>query len=149
MTNNFSVRWGNGDISLDFNADKNFEFIKMKAKFMDYFKFATVSAEGKWSNAMNSCEDDCGMDMGKNFCCASIEMYGKESQKNGIMYQCMDNAVADVGQGMWLDEYYFEYECQKGSWNSNKDMSDYRFNSGASFLIAGAVSVLSVSAALY
>ena len=56
-------------------------------------------------------------------------MYGENDDKKFTQLQCLDRKVVDLSTGVWIDEYYFEYECNS-------------YKSGAATLAVGAASLL-------
>lgn len=69
-------------------------------------------------------------------------MFGRNSDKEFVQYECLDSAVVDLNTGIWLDEYYYELECQVGEWN--EDRKSYR--TGAASLAAGILSMAAMIA---
>ena len=139
--NRINIGFGD-DIQLDFQMSDDFKITKMKAKFMDYFKYAMVQTTGtEASKGMNNCDDSCGREFSRNMCCTSIEMFGRNSDKEFVQYECLDNAIVDLNTGIWLDEYYYELECQVGEWDGDRKSDTYRLNSGAATLAAGVLSM--------
>jgi hypothetical protein len=85
---------------------------------------------------MDTCENECGMDSKRDMCCTTVKMYQKDSKNALTQLQCMNEAMSDMSTGVWIDDYYYEYECRKGDWDSNKARSS------AISLAVGAASLL-------
>lgn len=83
----------------------------MKMKFNDYFNFSMVAAEGKRAENLGTCEQECKLDPARELCCAKIEMYNKDGKKQFMTLECMDVKVLDISTGLWIDDFYYEYEC--------------------------------------
>ena len=144
MSNNININFGN-DVTFSYSSTSDFKITKMKAKFMDYFKYAMVQTQGKKNSVgMDNCQEDCGMQLGREMCCTTIQMYAKDSSKEFVQYECMDRAVMNTKQGMWLDEFYYEMEC-RGAGTSPKPKG---WRSGATHLAGAVISAAAVVSTL-
>lgn len=104
---------------------------------MDYFNWAMVQGEGKYADEIgDECPLECGLDDQVDMCCTTISMYPENSRKAVKQHSCMKAEVSEMSSGIWIDDYYYEYECRRGDWKTGK-----RVRSGASTLAAGAASV--------
>lgn len=83
----------------------------MKIKFNNYFNFSLVAAEGKRAENLGTCQQECKLDPQRDLCCAKIEMYNKDGKKQFVTMECMDTKVIDISTGLWIDDFYYEYEC--------------------------------------
>ena len=64
-------------------------------------------------------------------CCMSIQIYGSDDDRY-TQHQCMDKGVAELSQGIWIDDYFFEYQCQGNvTWSKAVNLA-----AGASILLA-------------
>lgn len=130
------------DLTLKVNDDFHFKvrmsednkFTEMRLKFLDYFDWALIEGLDKYTNMMDSCQNDCRIKDKSNMCCTTIVMEDKESNRSFKQFQCMDQAVTDLSAGIWLENFYYHYKC-------NADGSK-RYYSGAKTLALGAASLL-------
>ena len=128
------------DINLNVAANEDATLIKMKLKFFDYFDWAMIQGSGDHVSTVEKqeCEDFCKIGNKENMCCTTITMKARNSKEFYIQYHCMDAAVSNLSSGLWIDEFYYEYECREGSWDDEKTT----YKSGASSLAVGAASLL-------
>jgi hypothetical protein len=110
----------------------------MRFKFNDYFDWALFEGVNENANIVGTCPENCGLDDNANFCCTTISMYEKNGEAVYKQSQCMKTDVSEFSTGMWIDDFYFEYECQ------SDEESFGRSKSGASMLAAGTASLLLV-----
>ena len=113
-------------------SDDN-KFTEMRIKFLNYFEWALVQGEDKYTNMMDTCENECKIEDRDDMCCTSVTMKGDRG-KSYKQLQCMNSAVSDLSSGLWIEDFYYEYECRKGDWDS--------YRSGAINLAVGATTLL-------
>jgi len=137
---NIDIKIGD-DAHIKFAMSKDQLFTEMRLKFRDYFDWALVQGQNEYADNFQDCPSDCGIDSRNNMCCTTIKMYPKsKDNKDGhrfIQHQCMDQAVADMSQGVWIDDFYYEYKCKKGDWYGENGV-----RSAAKSLAAGAATLL-------
>lgn len=84
----------------------------MQVKFNNYFKYAIAVAQDEKANLLKgTCQQQCKFNSTRELCCAKIEMYNKNGKAEYSMLQCMDINVFDISTGLWIDDFYYEYEC--------------------------------------
>ena len=88
------------------------KFTEMRIKFLDYFDWALIQGQDKYTNMMDSCKDECSIDNQSNMCCTTITMEDKRKGDKFTQYQCMDQAVSELSTGIWIDDFYYKYECK-------------------------------------
>lgn len=61
-------------------------------------------------------------------------MWPKESKNQFQYYQCMDSSIVALSSSIWIDDFFYEYEC----------VGDERKKSSATNLAIGFASLLMV-----
>lgn len=95
----------------------------MRARFADYFDWALVHGEEDQADALGTCSEECGMDTTRDMCCSTIKMYESKGMGKFVQHQCMNAAVVDASAGLWINDFYYEFQCQEGEWLDGKKSS--------------------------
>lgn len=82
----------------------------MRAKFMDYFLYAMVTAEGVKESSIGECPKECGTTW-KQKCCAGVTLYNPDNELRDFSYHCINQAVASTELSVALAEFEVTIEC--------------------------------------
>jgi hypothetical protein len=119
------------------SQDYKSKLVEMRAKFREYFDWALVHANGDATEELGTCSEECAIDEQKNMCCATVKMSESKDTTRFVQHQCMNAAVVEISSGLWINDFYFEYQCQEGDWKDGKKSSAASLALGvASFLLA-------------
>jgi len=64
-----------------------------------------------YTKILDDCPNECKIEDQTDMCCTTIKMYDKNTDTSFKQLQCLDKAVSDLSSGIWIDEFYYEYEC--------------------------------------
>jgi hypothetical protein len=112
-----------GDFKLELSSSQGDKLVEMRARFAEYFDWALVQGEEDQAAELGTCSEECTMDEQRDMCCTTIKMYESKGKAKFIQHQCMNSAVVDVSSGLWIDDFFFEYQCQEGEWLDGKKSS--------------------------
>lgn len=99
-------------LSIDYTQSDDGLYQIMRLRFNDYFNFSIVAAQDKRAGNMGTCQNECKLDPSRDLCCARIEMYNRKGVAEFVTLQCMDINIIDISTGLWIDDFYYEYECK-------------------------------------
>lgn len=102
------------DIKFKVSMSDDMKFTEMRIKFLNYFDWALIQGQDKYTNMMDSCPNECNIDNKVDMCCTTVKMYQKGKGGSPMtQLQCMSRAAVEMSTGIWLDEFYYEYQCKK------------------------------------